>query len=360
MELIDKSLVSRELATATANQNVDDWKGKMLSSVSQLLAKDPARYRGFGPYWWALKKSMIEAGHDEFGLDVESDMVDRTNYGSPYFNIMAAVMYESWRLDQGLQSDPVHTVVEGDEHIEDVLYDQDMEVVVNFKLYQPPKGGPGKVGNETASTGTIEEAVTTKKNQRDTHSGSRRIRKKTKKAHTLQDSYSFQGLRIAVENKRGGKPRTGVDPDGNRWSIKMKYDYGYIRSSKATDGECVDCYVNKLGRKSNKVFVVHQHRIEVVRKWKNGVCPKCNKIHSECPHAYDEDKVMLGFGSKEEAVKAYNRHYDSPLFLGPVSTYSLKEFRKALESSFGKRLPLNIEESVIAASTLDELKEIFQ
>lgn len=212
----------------------------------------------------------------------------------------------------------------------------------------------------SAPSGTIEEAVTTKKNHEETHTGGRLIRKKTKKAHTLQDSYRFQGLNISIENKRGST-RSGTDADGNEWSTKMRVDYGYIRSTEAKDGDCVDVLVNKIGRKSKKVFVVHQKKIEVVKQWKNGICPDCGNIHSECNHAYDEDKVMLGFASKEDAIKAYLQHYDSKLFLGPVSTYSLKEFKKVLEQSFGKKLPNKIEEAVALfskfeqASTLDEL-----
>ncbi|MBU2648754.1 hypothetical protein KKI24_28865 [bacterium] len=190
----------------------------------------------------------------------------------------------------------------------------------------------------------IQEAITTKKNVKDEQTG-RGVNKKTKKAPTIQDSYRFQGLNISVERQRGST-RSGTDADGNEWSTKMKYDYGYIRSTEAKDGDCVDCYVHKLGRKSQKVFVIRQKKLSVVREWKNGVCPDCGKIHSECNHAYDEDKVMLGFSTKEEAIKAFLEHHDTEYLLGPVSTYSLKEFKNTLEQSFGKRLPLKIEEAV--------------
>ncbi len=203
------------------------------------------------------------------------------------------------------------------------------------------------VSEHGASGGTkqeIEEAVTIKKNHKNEHIG-RNLNSKVKKGKNLQDSYRFQGLNISIQRKRGST-RSGTDGDGNSWSQKMKYDYGYIRSTKAEDGECVDCYVNKIGRKVGKVYVIRQKKLTEVRKWKNGICPQCGKIHYECNHAYDEDKAMLGFSSLDAAIKAYLHHFDTDLVLGPVSTYSVKNFKKQLEQSFGKRLPMKIEESV--------------
>ena len=48
---------------------------------------------------------------------------------------------------------------------------------------------------------------------------------------------------------------------------------------------------------------------------------------------------MLGFKSKDEAIKAYLGQYDSEMFLGPVSTYSIDEFHKVLKQSWGKKIP---------------------
>ncbi|MCK4828367.1 hypothetical protein KA005_72225, partial [bacterium] len=170
--------------------------------------------------------------------------------------------------------------------------------------------------------------------------------------YKLQDSYTFQGLPISVENKAGSirKSKPGEKP---KWRTKMGYDYGYIRNTEAKDKEAVDVYVNRKskGKKApyhdvaggelvdTAVYVIHQKQIWKTGKWHNGICPDCHKHHSECKHAYDEDKVMLGFDSKEEAIKAYLKQYDSPRFLGPVSTFTLPEFKASLKRSFGKKLP---------------------
>ena len=176
---------------------------------------------------------------------------------------------------------------------------------------------------------------------------------KKKISYKLQDSYAFQGLPISVENKAGSIRRSepGQTP---KWQTKMGYDYGYIRNTEAKDGEALDVYVNRKGERKNyhivtnkigdqvfipKVFVIHQKQIQKTSKWYNGICPDCKKHHTECKHAYDEDKVMLGFNTKDEAIKAYLEQYDSSRFLGPVSTFSLPQFKRVLKNSWGKKLP---------------------
>jgi len=133
-----------------------------------------------------------------------------------------------------------------------------------------------------------------------------KINIKKKENWNLQDRYDFQGLPISIENKAGSY-RKGIDGDGHEWKTFMHLDYGYIRGTEGNDGDAVDTYVNKKGRKSNLVIVVHQHQIEAVKdpgkytKVKGEyICKKCHKKSSECKHYYDEDKVMLGFDYKED------------------------------------------------------------
>ena len=180
---------------------------------------------------------------------------------------------------------------------------------------------------------------------------------KTKKKQTwrLQDRYQYQGLPLSIENKAGSWRRSKIG-EKPKWKTKMGYDYGYIRNTLAEDDDAVDAYVNKKskGMRENyhqkegepemipaDVYVVHQLKIWHSGKWYNGICPDCGKHNSECKCSqhHDEDKVMLGFSSKEEAIKAYLKQYDSPRFLGPVSTYTLLEFKAALKRSWGKKLP---------------------
>lgn len=134
------------------------------------------------------------------------------------------------------------------------------------------------------------------------------------KKFKLQGHIDHQGLGIAVENRKGSV-RKGVDKDGKPWRTEMKMPYGYIKGTKGADGEEVDAYVGPK-KDATHAFVVHQRK-------DNG-------------KGYDEDKVMLGFASKEEAVKGYLKHYNDPKFLGPVSTVPMDRLKELVES--GKTL----------------------
>lgn len=114
--------------------------------------------------------------------------------------------------------------------------------------------------------------------------------KKVRKEFPFEGFIDFQGLLIDIENKKGSK-RTGVDPDGHPWSTEMFSHYGEIRGTEGSDGDLLDAYVGD-NHDSGIVVVVHQHN-----PWDG---------------QYDEDKVMLGYDSIEEAIGAYKKQYDKP------------------------------------------------
>lgn len=149
---------------------------------------------------------------------------------------------------------------------------------------------------------------------------------KTKK-FVLQDRYQFQGMPISIENK-AGSVRKGTDQDGHEWKTKMRFDYGYISRTKGADDEGIDVYVGP-DRNAKHVYIVKQHDIAKVKEWDSETCPKCGEHVSDCAclEFFDEDKVMLGFSNRQSAIEAYLKQYDSPLFLGPVSTMTVGDFR---------------------------------
>lgn len=116
----------------------------------------------------------------------------------------------------------------------------------------------------------------------------------------------FQGLEISIENP-AGSVRSGVDPGGKPWSIRMRHAYGYILGSRGVDKDHVDCYVGP-DADAPTAYVVHQRKAGA---WDR----------------FDEDKVMLGFASQQEATRAYLAHYDDPRFLGPVTAMPMDEFK---------------------------------
>lgn len=94
---------------------------------------------------------------------------------------------------------------------------------------------------------------------------------------------SFQGLPISLESIKG-QVRSGTDPNGKAWSVKLPYDYGYIKRTEGADGDHVDVCIGP-DHQSDHVFIVDQHDLRDGR--------------------FDEHKVMLGYRTKEEAVRAY-------------------------------------------------------
>jgi hypothetical protein len=149
--------------------------------------------------------------------------------------------------------------------------------------------------------------------------------------HKLQDHLEFQGLSIAVENKKGSV-RSGVGKDGKKWRTVMKAPYGYFIGSEGADKDAVDCFVGP-NKKAVNAYVIHQ------------------KKHDG---SYDEDKVILGVDSVEEAKKLYLSHYDTDRFLGPMKVVPMTRLKALLES--GKKLTKI--SSVVLASFFDELTRI--
>ncbi len=98
-----------------------------------------------------------------------------------------------------------------------------------------------------------------------------------------KDHISFQGLPISIETRKG-QTRSGTGPDGRKWSVKLPYDYGYIKRTEGADGDHVDVCIGP-NHQSDHVFVVDQHDHKTGR--------------------FDEHKVMLGYRTKSEAEHAY-------------------------------------------------------
>lgn len=120
----------------------------------------------------------------------------------------------------------------------------------------------------------------------------------------------WNGLDIAIENPAGTVRR------GNGWQTRMVYDYGYVKRSEAVDGDEVDVYLGP-NLDAPMVYVVHQRKYG---DW----------------DAYDEDKVMAGFDSEDDARAAYLQHYDDPRFLGPITAMPVAEFVEKVRATHDK------------------------
>lgn len=157
-----------------------------------------------------------------------------------------------------------------------------------------------------------------------------------KKGHIKLDGYD-----ITIENPKGSE-RSGTDADGNKWSITMNNDYGYIRGTESIDGDHIDIFLSDNPAEGN-VYVIDQ----------------LNTTTGE----FDEHKVMYGFSSMDEATQAYLSNY-SPGWqgLGAISEVSKDEFKKWIDSSHRKTKPfvdyksVKVEEAQIENQGKTEVK----
>ena len=124
-----KEVLAELIDQACGNQTEEEWIEKFLSGIKKLLSKSPARYRGYGPYWWLIKKALIEKGEMSFGEHIDAEWFEAVDYGDTAFNLAAAYLYEDMRTDSVNLFDDAHYL--SDEAGETVIFissDEDMEI----------------------------------------------------------------------------------------------------------------------------------------------------------------------------------------------------------------------------------------
>ena len=149
-----------------------------------------------------------------------------------------------------------------------------------------------------------------------------------RKGHITIDGYN-----ITLENPKGSE-RSGTDKDGNKWSVTMNNDYGYIRGTEGVDGDHIDVFLSDTPE-SGKVFVVDQ-------------------VNED--GTFDEHKVMYGFDTRQDAEEAYLANY-SPGWtgLGQITEVSKEQFRKWISSSHRKTKPFAEYKSMITPKRPEEV-----
>ena len=145
---------------------------------------------------------------------------------------------------------------------------------------------------------------------------------------------TLEGYDITIENPKGST-RSGVDANGQPWSVTMNNDYGYIRGTEGVDGDHIDVFLSD-DPTTGKVYVIDQVNAD---------------------GSFDEHKVMYGFKSALAAKRAYLANY-SPGWkgLGTISEISKEEFKKWVNSSHRKTKPFAEYKSVKAEGAQNEGK----
>lgn len=157
------------------------------------------------------------------------------------------------------------------------------------------------------------------------------------------------GMDIAIENPKGSI-RSGIDPNGKRWTIELKDHYGYVKKSIGKDKDHVDVFINpdldKEEIEKLPVFVIDQINLD---------------------GSFDEHKCIMGQSTQKEAKKAYLRNYKKGwLGLGAITTMAMDEFKDWVMNPKATKKALILESitpelktSVTKAKKIEEIKLLF-
>lgn len=116
---------------SASEQSSADWLKRMIYGFHATIAKDPLSYRVFGPWWWQMKRLLIEQGNfADFGIGVDAELIEATDYGAPDLNMLAVFMAYDVNFDLGLLYSSEHNVaMDNGEAIQYTLIDEDMEML---------------------------------------------------------------------------------------------------------------------------------------------------------------------------------------------------------------------------------------
>ena len=151
----------------------------------------------------------------------------------------------------------------------------------------------------------------------------------------------FGGYDYTIENPKGSY-RSGVDENGKEWKQKMNDTYGYIRGKFGKDGDHLDMFINDkadLDSWNGDVYVVDQ-------------------VNQD--GTFDEHKVMYGYGSLDEAKKAYLSNYEKGWTgLGNITPVSKADFDKWLDKSNRKLKPFADYADITSKTNMDTAPSSF-
>ena len=107
--------------------NQQQWVTKMLGSFAAMVRRRPMAYRAFGPFWWPIKRLMIEAGEFHGELPDHAE-VESITFGSAALDVAAAWAYSEYAIDNQIEGNNLITVDDSDGDTYDYhLNDEEME-----------------------------------------------------------------------------------------------------------------------------------------------------------------------------------------------------------------------------------------
>lgn len=106
----------------------------------------------------------------------------------------------------------------------------------------------------------------------------------------LKGNVQIGELNIAIENP-ADSVRSGTDPSGKEWQVKMQHHYGYIENTRGADGDEIDVFVkNHLDSDPEDAYIIRQ-------------------LNSD--GTFDEHKIIIGAETEDEAKKIYHSNFET-------------------------------------------------
>lgn len=106
----------------------------------------------------------------------------------------------------------------------------------------------------------------------------------------LKGNVQIGELNIAIENP-ADSVRSGTDPNGKEWQVKMQHHYGFIKNTTGADGDEIDVFVkNHLDSDPEHAYIIRQ-------------------LNSD--GTFDEHKIIIGAETEDEAKEIYHSNFET-------------------------------------------------
>lgn len=130
---------------------------------------------------------------------------------------------------------------------------------------------------------------------------------------TVHRKTEFQGIPVHIDRPKGFKQHFGEKQGLPTWTRTYKTDYGFIPGTKDKDGEETDVYLGKHPDASHAF---------VIKQMING--------------KHDENKIMLGFKTEEQAKRMFLAH-SSPEYkktiIGGITSVPMEEIKERFKTA---------------------------
>lgn len=113
----------------------DEWLAEYAVGLADHLRENPKQYRSYGPYWWIVKRVLIQKGVEDFGEYLDQEWLEKTTYNDDVWDMLAGYAYSEYAVQAGLVYSHTHLIAyvyDDDDSEEDqyVLVDDDMEELI--------------------------------------------------------------------------------------------------------------------------------------------------------------------------------------------------------------------------------------